>query len=50
LVSQTKEALFGGERDVVFFDGDHVPDHESIPLLGGGIESEIGRGSKDEGY
>jgi hypothetical protein len=38
------------ERDDIFFDGDHFPDHESAPLLGGRIESEIDRGIKDVGY
>jgi len=27
-----------------------LPDHESAPLLGGRIESEIDRGIKDVGY
>ena len=43
-------ALLIAERDDVFFDGDHFPDHESAPLLDRGIESETDRGIKDAGY
>ena len=43
-------SLLIAERDDIFFDGDHFPGHESAPLLGGRIESEIDRGIKDEGY